>query len=900
MRLRRWFYTVPLRLRSLLRRDRVEQELDEELRYHLDRQIEENLGKGMTAEKARNEAQRAMGGIEQQKERCRDMRGVSLIEDIRRDLRYGIRVLAKSPVFTVVAVLTLGLGIGANTAIFSVVNAVLLRPLPYAAPERLVFIYDSAPGLGIPKFGLMEAEFLRLRDEARSLEHVSLYTSATLTLTGAGEPERVTSGTASGDLFTALGVSVALGRTFKLEEEPRGKGNVVILSHGFWQRKFAADPDIIGQSLTLDGRSYTIIGVLRQGFKSPPELQADHAVELWLPPGYNLAGPCCSHGLNVVARLRGEHTPEQAQAETDAIIAGVKKDFPQGYPKDGSTQTLIKPLQQELIGDLQRALWVLLAAVLFVLLIACANVANLLLARSETRQKEIAIRAALGAGRARIIRQLLAESLLLAVGGGGIGLLLAWSGLKLLPALGSEKIPRLQEITLDAQVLGFTLLMSLLTGIIFGLVPAYQAVKFDLQTALKEGGRTSASPKGRSRLRAALVVTEVALSLVLLVGAGLLIKSFWRLQQVDTGFKAEQLLTLRLFPPASTYPGNQQVAAFYENLLQRVRSLPGVEDAAVAEGVPLGDRSGGTVMEVEGRPVEISALNSAGWRVVSPDYFRTLGVRLLRGRLLEDADQEQATPVAVVNETLARAHWPNEDPLGRRIRLLNRPPGEATTVFLTVVGVVADVKNSSLTEEARQEVYVPLRQREAAITGMGLEREMSLAVRTSVEPLDRVNAIRQEVGALDPGVPVARVRTMEQILSTVTVQPRFNTILLGIFAAVALVMASVGIYGVLSYSVTQRAHEIGIRIALGARQGEVLKLVIRQGMVLTLTGVVIGVASSFALTRLMAGLLYGVSVTDPAIFVAIAVLLTGVALMACYLPARRATKVDPIVALRYE
>lgn len=889
-----------LRVRALLHKAEMERELDEEVRFHLEKEIEQNLAQGMHAEEARFAALRSFGGVEQVKEESRDVRGVRFLEQLGQDLRYGARMLRKNPGFTLVAIITLSLGIGANTIIFSVVNSVLLRPLPYAAPEQLVFIYDSAPGFGIPKFGLMEAEFLRLRDEARSIEKVAFYTTTTLTLTGAGEPERIASGTASGDFFTALGTTMILGRTFRLEEEPRGKGNVVILSHGFWRRKFAADPNVIGQAITLDGRSHTIIGVLPPDFKSPPELQADRTVDLWLPPGYNLAGPCCSHGASVIARLRGGQTFEQAQAETGTIIAGVMKDYPQGYPKDGSMQTIIKPLQQEIIGDLRQSLWVLFAAVVFVLLIACANIANLLLARSETRQKEIAIRAALGAGRARIIRQLLAESLLLGVSGGGIGLLLAWWGLKLLPALGSEKIPRLQEITLDARVLGFTLLMALLTSIVFGLVPACQAVKFNLQSALKEGGRSAAAPKSRSRLRATLVIIEVALSLVLLVGAGLLIKSFWRLQQVDTGVKAEQLLTLRLFPPASTYHDDRQEAAFYENLLQRVRSLPGVREAAVTDGVPLGDRSGGTVMEVEGRPVEMDALNSAGWRVVSPDYFRTMGVRLLQGRFLEDTDQQQAMPVAVINETLARTHWPNEDPLGRRIRLLNRPPGEATTAFLTVVGVVADVKNSGLTEEAQQEVYVPLRQREAAVSGMGLEHQMSMAVRTSVEPLNLVNAIRQEIGGIDPSVPVASVRTMEQILATVTVQPRFNMILLGTFALLALVMASVGIYGVLSYSVTQRRHEIGIRIALGARQGDVLKLVVRQGMILALTGVVIGVASSFALTRLMAGLLFGVSVDDPLTFAAIAMLLTGVALVACYLPARRATKVDPMIALRHD
>ena len=449
-------------------------------------------------------------------------------------------------------------------------------------------------------------------------------------------------------------------------------------------------------------------------------------------------------------------------------------------------------------------------------------------------------------------------------------------------------------------MLGFTLAMSLLTGVIFGLAPAFQAVKFDLHTSLKDGGRASASPKGRRRLRNALVVTEVALSLVLLVGAGLLIRSFWRLQQVDTGFRTEQLLTMRLFPPESNYPDDLRVAAFYEDLLQRVRSLPGVKDAAAATSVPIGGRNAATVTQIEGGSSEVDFDRGAEFRVVSPGYFRTMGIRLLRGRFLEDSDQEQARPVAVINETLARAYWPNEDPLGRRFRLLDAPPERAKTVFLTVVGVVADAKNNSLTEAAAKEAYVPMRQRTVAIAGMGFARQMTLAVRTSVEPMNLTNVIRQEVWAIDRNVPITDVQTMEQILATVTTQPRFNTILLGIFAAVALILAGVGIYGVLSYSVTQRTREIGIRIALGARRGDVLRLVVRQGMLLALLGVAIGLAASFALTRLMTGLLYGVSATDPATFAFIALILTGVAFVACFVPARRATKVDPMVALRHE
>jgi putative ABC transport system permease protein len=820
------------------------------------------------------------------------------MDTIWQDLRYGVRMLLKNPGFTTIAVLTLALGIGGNTAIFSIINTVLLRPLPYAAPQRLFFIYNFAPGFGFEKIGLMGAEFLRLRDQTRSLEQVSVYTSTTLTLTGVGEPERISSGTATSGLFEALGVPMALGRNFKVEEEPEGKGQVVILSHGFWRRKFAADPDILGQSINLDGRSYTIIGVLLQGFKSPLELKTDRAVELWVPTSYSPAGSCCSHDFNVVARLGAGQTLEQAQTEVHTIMAGVKKDYPGGYPKSGIKQTLLKPLQQELVGDLRRPLLVLLAAVVFVLFIACSNVANLLLARSEARQKEIAIRAALGAGRVRILRQLLVESLLLAVSGGVLGILLAHWGLGLLPALGSEKIPRLDEITLNGQVLGFALLVSLLTGLVFGLAPAFQAVKFDLNTALKEGGRTSASPRGRSRLRDLLVVGEVALSLVLLIGAGLLIKSFWRLQHIDTGFRSEQLLTMRLFPPASTYIDNQRTAAFYEKLLERVRSLPGVNEAAVTDGVPLGDGGGATFLEIEGHPSEQSAHNTVGWRITSPSYFRTLGVRLLRGRFLEDADREGVMPVAVVNETLARAYWPNEDPLGRRIRMLNRDPKHATTVFLTVVGVVADVKNAGLTEAAKHEVYASLRQRMAAIDHMGEERQMSLTVRTSVEPMNQVSAIRQEVAALDGNVPIANVRTMEQILATATFQPRFNMILLGLFAALALVLAAVGIYGVLSYSIIQRTQEIGIRMTLGASRREVLKLVIGRGMRLALLGQAAGLVAAFAVTRLMATLLFGVSATDPVTFGLLPPLLTTVALMACWIPARRATKVDPMVTLR--
>jgi putative ABC transport system permease protein len=806
-------------------------------------------------------------------------------------------MLLKYPGFTLAAVATLALGIGANTAIFSVVNTALLRPLPYPEPDRLVYFQNTLPKMG--KLGLFEGEYLRLRDRTNTMEGLALYATTTVTLAGGGEPERLSAGKASGSLFTTLGASMKLGRTFKLEEEPNGQNDVVILSHEFWRKRFASDPGVLGRSLGLDGRSHTIVGVLSEEFKSPPELQADQAIDLWTPYGYSPSSPCCSHDSKVIGRLRAGRTFEQAVAETKTIIAGVAKEFPGAYPKDGSKQMSLKPLTAAIVGDLRGALWTLVAAVALVLLIACANVANLQLARGEARASEIAIRASLGAGRGRIVRQLLAESVLLAALGGGLGLLLAWWGVESLPRLGAARLPRLQALSLDRWALGFTFGMSLLTGVIFGLAPAFQAAKFDLSASLKEGGRSLTSLKGR-RLRNSLVVMEVALARALLVGAGLLIKSFIRLRQVDPGFRVDHLLTMRLFPPESTYPDDLRVAALYETLLRRVKSLPGVTDAAAASDVPIGGGNGATVVQFEGAPSDVDMNRGAEFRVVSPDYFRAMGLRLLRGRFLEDLDQEQSTPVAVVNEALARAYWPDENPLGRRFRLLNAPPKYAKTVFLTVVGVVADAKNDGLTETAQKEAFVPMRQRAVAIDGMGYARQMTLVARASVDPLALTNAIRQEVWAVDPGIPIANVRTMEQILSNVTAQPRFNTILLGIFAAIAVALAVVGIYGVLSYSVTRRRREIGVRIALGAGRGDVLALVVKQGMKLTLLGAGLGLAISFALTRLVGSLLYEVSATDPMIFTLVPLLLLVVAFLACWIPARRAAKVDPMIALRYE
>ena len=898
MRLRSLFS----RIRGLWHAEEIHREIAEEVRFHIDMRTEENILRGMSPDEARHEAERRFGNLTQIKERGYEVRGGRWLETSWQDLRFGSRMLRKHPGFTVAAVFTLALGIGANTAIFSVVNAVLMRPLPYPNPEQLIAIQDSLPGIGFPKAGLTEAEFLRLRDETQTFERVTVYVYETFTLTGAGEPERISSGLVSSDFFPLLGVEMEIGRGFRREEESEGQNDVVILSHGFWQRKFASNPDVLGQALTLNGRSYTIIGVLAPDFKSPLELQADTRVELWVPFGIDLSRPRNgNHGLNAIGRLRPGATIEQAQAEASTIIGQVVKDQPSFYPADGSFRVVLTPFHKELVGDVRLALLVLLGAVVFVLAIACANVANLLLARSEARHKEIAIRMALGASRARIIRQLLVESTLLSMIGGILGLLLASWGLGLIVAFSPENIPRLQEVSLDRRVLCFTFLISLFTGIVFGLAPALQAIKSDLQSSLKEGGRTSGLETGRRRLRDVLVVTELALSVLLLVGAGLLIRSFWSLQRVDAGFNREHLLTLRAFPPASTYPDNQQVAAFYERLLTSIQSLPGVKSAAATSSLPISGNNFDTIMDIEGRPFDVSLLHlSTDFRVVSPDYFKTIEVRLARGRLFTDADQEGTMRAALINETLARTHWPNEDPLGRRIRLMDGPPERATTPFMTIVGIVADAKNRSLSDEPRQEVYVPLSQHAASLGKMGVVRRMTLVVRTTTDPMSLANVVRQEVWTIDRSIPITDVQTMEQVLDMAIVQPRFNMILLGLFAAIALGLGAIGIYGVMSYSVAQRTHEFGIRMALGARSLDVLKLVLKRGVWLTSLGTGLGVAASFALTRVMKSLLYGVSAADPLTIAGVALLLMAVALLACYLPARRATKVDPLVALRYE
>ena len=817
-----------------------------------------------------------------------------------QDLRYGARMLWKNPGTTFVIVVALALGVGANTAIFSVVNAVLLRPLPFENPDQLMVVWETNPARGVQQGTPSPPDFREWRDRSQSFEQMAAFYEEDYNVSGSGDPERLTGAVVSTNFFSTLKINPALGRTFLPDEEQFGAHRVAVLSHGLWQRRFGANPQLIGQTITLNNQPHTVIGI------APPEFQlAGVRAELWTPmafaPGdrFNTRG---NHFLNVIARLKPEVTITQAQSDLDVVTRQLAEE----HEMNAGLGARIVPMHEDAVGSYRPALLVLLGAVGFVLLIACANVANLLLARAAVRQKEFALRTTLGASRLRTVRQLLTESLLLSVLGGGLGLLLAMWGVDLLVALSPAELPRIAEIGVDARVLAFTLTLSVLTGIVFGLAPALQASHLDLNEALKEGGRSVTGSRRTRRLRSALVVTEIALSLVLLVGAGLLINSFWRLMQVSPGFKPDNLLTMQIALPESKYPVTEphQAQAFYRQLLERVETLPGVKSVGATSSLPLAAGGWGKLLSIEGRPAPTSmeTVPLVQYRQVTANYFGTLGVSPVKGRLFTEQDNPNSPPVALINEEMARRFFPDEDPIGKRIwmgppeNLL--PDGalpEGSFPRLTIAGVVHDVKHQGLNQQVGPEVYIPYSQ------GAGeTQRSMFLAVRTTVEPLSLAAAVRSQVTAIDKDQPVADIQTMEQRLAASLAEPRFNMLLLGIFAAVALALAAVGLYGVMAYGVTQRTHEIGIRMALGAQRNNVLKLIVRQGMVMALIGVVLGLAASLVLTRVMTSLLFGVSATDPLVFTAIALLLAAVAFIASYIPARRAIKVDPMIALRYE
>jgi len=802
-----------------------------------------------------------------------------MLENLSQDIRYGVRMLLKHPGFTLIAVVALALGIGANSAIFSVVNAVVLRPLAYAEPERLVMVWEKRPRQNRERNPVSPADFFDWRNENKVFEQMAAVDARDFNLTGMDQPERILGSVVSANFFQTLGVAPLLGRAFLPEEDHLGANRVAVLSYGLWQRRFNSDPGIVGKTLALNGESYEVVGVMPARFQF-----LSSQFELWTPLVFSDAEASArgSHSLAVVARLKPSVKLEQARAEMDTIARRLE----QQYQVNAGHYTNVIPLHEAIVGNVRLALYVLLGAVGFVLLIACANVANLLLARAASRQKEIAVRTALGATRTRIVRQLLTESVLLSLVGGALGLLLAMWGVELLVALLPPEAPRASEINLDGRVLGFTFAVSLLTGLVFGLAPALASSKPDLNDALKEGGRTAAGGFKRNRIRGLFVVAEVALALVLLIGAGLLIKSFMRLREVNPGFDPQNVLTMQLSVPKAKYPDNKQIAAFFQETLQRVGNVPGVTEAGAVSSLPLSGSGATRFFAIDGGPPTPPGQGpNAGYDVASPGFFGALKIPLLNGRDFTERDNADAPPVVVINETMARRFWPGEDVIGKRLAIGGQP-------WRTIVGVVGDVRHSSLDAEPRPQMYFSYLQDTLPF--------MSLAVRTTTDPASMVAALRSEIHAIDKDQPVFAIKTMNEVLARSVSQRRLYMTLLGIFAGIALLLAAVGIYGVMSYSVTQRTHEIGIRMALGARSSDVLRLVVGQGMTLALVGVVAGLIAALAMTRVIASLLYGVSATDPATFAIVSVVLTTVALLACYIPARRATKVDPMIALRHE
>ncbi len=935
---------LKLRLRALFFKSRLEEELDDEVRFHLERETAENVARGMSAEEARMAALRSFGGVERVKEESRDERGIRFLEEVWQDLRYGARMLMNSPAFTLAAILSLAIGIGANTALFSVVNAVLWRPLPYPGAERLVRVGERGSALA--------EVFAALKQTEHVFDGLAGWRERNFMLTGRGGPAHLKGPRITAELLPLLGVSPLVGRAFAAEEFQPGHDQVALISHRLWQSRFGADPQIIGQAITLDQRSYTVVGVTPPRFDFFPE--ADLLTPLALT-AKDISNP--DYSLRVVARLRPGLTLAQARQGLEGIarrlaeqrdalmqrMAQQQGPEPDVHRFDAQRELRLQPLRELLVKDFRLSLLVLWGVVGFVLLIACANVANLMLARAANRQKELAIRAAIGARRWRLVQQLLTESVLVAGVGGALGLFCAYLGVQallaanpaILPQLSATAkmatIPRLGEVGINGWVMGFNLGLTLLTGLLFGLAPALQFSRPDLNHALKEGAAVSA--KGfrfglRRGTQSLLVVGEVALALVLLVGAGLLIRSLWRLQQIEPGFKPDKLLALQLEFPASRYR-DTQVMSFVTRLNERLAALPGVESVGVADSQPL-SRFGGdsSSIAIEGKldlkaqpddPVPDDTGPSSFLSRVSPGYFRTLGIPMRQGREFGPQDWQGSLPVAVINEALAQRYWPGENPIGKRLLAFGGG-------WRTIVGVVGNVRRLGLEDQPKPELYMPslqprgstkdaIKEMEAALQASAkgskgrpggwsftetVTHDRSLVVRTSVRPESLADAVRKTVWSLDPDQPILGLGAMQARLDEFYAPRRFNMLLFGVFALVALLLAAVGLYGVLAYSVTQRTHEIGIRLALGAPTRAVLWLIVRQGLVLALIGVALGLVGAWGLTRVLQNLLYGVSVTDPATFTGIALLLIGVAFIASFIPARRATKVDPLTALRHE
>jgi len=814
------------------------------------------------------------------------------VDNLIRDIRYATRTLRKNPGFTVFAVIILALGIGVNTAIFSVANAILFRSLPFTDPERIVMVWENNPHLqlGVDKLPASAADFLDWRDQNKVFQDIAAFATFSFSFTDGDTPEKIDSALCSSGFFNVLGTPPAKGRTFVPGEDKAGNNHVVVISDNFWRRRFGADPNILGKTLTLTGEKYTVIGIMPPGFDFPqnaafPNLGFTKQTELWAPLVFDEATAKDRTILSfpVIARLKPGVSLPQAQADMSAIAANID----QLYKKSKGFGTTIIELREQMVGDFRLALLVLLGTVGFVLLIACANVANLLLAWFLQRQKEFAVRTALGATRTHLIRQMLTESILLAVGGGVLGLLLAKVGTSALLALSPDNIPRVNEVGINGWVLGFTFLISLLTGVLMGLAPALQASKANMNSALKEESRGGTFSRRGRQLRNLLIVSEVGLTLVLLIGAGLLIRSLWLLQQVRLGFDPDHVLTMEMALATHKYPDNNRRAEVMKQLLQRISTVPGTEAAACATTLPLTGSDASTFFTIEKRPTS-SPQNRplANFILISPDFFNAMKIPLIRGRTLTAQDTDQSPPIAIINEAMAKSFWPNDDPIGQRLAMSL----EGGKIQREIVGIVGDVRSASLGTDPKPAIYVPYAQNSYEL--------VYLAVRTRSDPLSIAAAVRQEILVVDKEQPVYDVKSMDQVIRDSSAKQNFNMFLLTIFAALALILAMVGVYGVVASSITQRRIEIGIRMALGAQPSDVLKLFLRQGMLLILIGLIVGLAAAFVLTNIMSSLLYQIKATDPPTFVMAILGLTFISFLAIYIPARRAAKLEPVIAIK--
>ena len=810
------------------------------------------------------------------------------METIFQDLRYGMRMLVKNPAFTIVAVITMALGIGAVTALFSVVYGVMLKSLPFAEPDRLFFALETNAKFPSPGVSASTLNYRDWKEQSHSFESLSARQGFTGNLTSSEQPEKIQGEKVTWDYFPTLGVAPIAGRTFTEEEDKPGGTPVMLLSKGLWQRRFGGDLSILGQAIPFNGQSATVIGIMPNDYRPN--------IEFWAPLAITYQNADRNlHNIQVIGRLAPGVTEKQAQAEMTAIATGLSEQYPEANTGWGIS---IVPFNELVTFNIRPALMLLLGAVGLVLLIACANVANLLLARAASREKEIAIRLAVGASRGRLIRQVLTESVLISVIGGAVGVLIALWGTEALVSLNPQGIPRATEIGVDGRVLGFALLVSVFAGILFGLVPALQASKPDLNETLKESGKSSSGNARGHFIRNTLVVVQVALAFVLLIGAGLLIKSFSELQQVNVGFNRERLLTMQVSLPPAQYPRDNDIGGFYKEAFHRLSALPGVTSASAISQAPLAGGGPQFIFAVEGRPLPTpSEAPIASYRTVLPDYFQTMNIPLIKGRAFTEADDQTALQAVIINQNMAEQVWPGEDAVGKRLSVGVPGPGEQPD-WATVVGVVGNVKHTAIAGESGMQMYQPVVQSPFLSLNMG--RTMTFIVRSQIDTTSMVAPARSVFSDLNPTLPVSNIKTMETIVQDSVAPFRFNMFLLGLIAAIAIMLTVVGVYGVMNYAVAQRTREIGIRMALGARPGQVRSLILKQGLVLSAAGLAIGVGACFVFMRFIASLLFGVSTTDPVIFIAVALGLTIVSMTACYIPARKATKVDPLVALRYE